>query len=196
MELTSIRCSCSHIILIYKGEQVKFYCQNILVQDFHLLLHLYILHFSYSVSLYFKMVQFTSLLLTFLATSFPLALAAPAPAPTPAPDLSKRATTCTFTNAASVSVSKKSCATIVLNNIAVPSGTTLDLTSLTAGTHVIFQGTTTFGFEQWSGPLVSVSGTSITVTGDAGSVIDGGGSRWWDGLGSNGYSIFLPSSSP
>lgn len=61
--------------------------------------------------------------------------AAAAPAPTAAPDLQKRAT-CTFTDAASASKPKTTCATIVLNNIAVPSGTTLDLTGLTSGTHV------------------------------------------------------------
>jgi polygalacturonase len=33
---------------------------------------------------------------------------------------------------------------------------------------------------------VSVSGTDITVTGASGSVLNGDGSRWWDGEGSNG----------
>lgn len=137
-----------------------------------------------------KMVRF-SIFLNFIALSASLVQAVPAPvpvaapAPTAAPNLEKRAT-CTFTNAASASKSKKSCATIVLDNIAVPSGTTLDLTSLTSGTHVIFEGTTTFGYEEWSGPLVSVSGTDITVTGASGSVIDGDGARWWDGKGTNG----------
>lgn len=108
-----------------------------------------------------------------------------APAPTAAPNLQKRAT-CTFTNAASASKSKASCATIVLDSIAVPSGTTLDLTDLTEGTHVIFEGETTFGYEEWSGPLVSVSGTDITVTANSGAYLNGDGSRWWDGEGSNG----------
>lgn len=85
--------------------------------------------------------------------------------------------------AAAVSKSKASCATIVLSNIAVPSGTTLDLTKLTKGTKVIFEGTTTFGYEEWSGPLISVSGTNIAVSGASGNVIDGGGARWWDGKG-------------
>jgi polygalacturonase len=34
--------------------------------------------------------------------------------------------------------------------------------------------------------LVSVSGTDITVTGASGSTLNGDGSRWWDGEGSNG----------
>jgi len=129
-----------------------------------------------------------STILGLLATTASMVAAAPAaaPAPTAAPDLANRATTCTFTNAASASKSKTSCATIVLNNIAVPSGTTLDLTGLNSGTHVVFQGTTTFGYEEWSGPLISVSGTDISVTGASGSVIDGNGARWWDGKGTNG----------
>lgn len=120
--------------------------------------------------------------LGFLAIALPsLVAAAPAPAPTPAAKIEDRATTCTFTNAASAIKSKAACATIVLSSIPVPSGTTLDLTDLTQGTHVIFEGTTTFGFEEWSGPLVSVSGTDITVTAASGAFFDGDGARWWDG---------------
>lgn len=112
------------------------------------------------------------------------------PMPTAAPDLNngvalhKRAS-CTFTAASAASKSKTSCATIVLDNIAVPSGTTLDLTGLNSGTHVIFEGTTTFGYEEWSGPLISVSGTNIVVSGASGHVINGNGGLWWDGKGSN-----------
>ena len=52
-------------------------------------------------------------------------------------ELSKRAT-CTFTSAASAIAGKKSCSAIVLSNIVVPAGTTLDMTGLTAGTTVTF----------------------------------------------------------
>lgn len=126
-----------------------------------------------------------------LAASTVSVLASPVPEPqiTAAPDVEKRATTCTFSgsNGASLaSKSKTSCSTIVLSAVAVPSGTTLDLTDLNDGTHVIFEGTTTFGYEEWAGPLVSVSGTDITVTGASGAVLDGDGSRWWDDEGSNG----------
>ncbi|KXL47581.1 glycoside hydrolase family 28 protein [Acidomyces richmondensis BFW] len=112
-----------------------------------------------------------------------------APMVTPAADLNKRSTTCTFSGdngASSASKSKTSCSTIILSDVAVPSGVTLDLTDLNSGTHVIFEGTTSFGYEEWDGPLVSVSGTDITVTGASGAVLDGDGSRWWDGEGSNG----------
>jgi polygalacturonase len=130
----------------------------------------------------------SSILLALVAE---LALAAPAPAPVPtvAAKLENRGATCTFSGsygASSASKSKKSCATIILSDVAVPSGTTLDLTGLNSGTSVIFEGTTTFGYKEWSGPLVSVSGTDITVTGASGSVLDGGGAQYWDGEGSNG----------
>ncbi|KAI9641024.1 hypothetical protein NHQ30_010452 [Ciborinia camelliae] len=114
---------------------------------------------------------------------------AAAPAPTAAPNLDKRATTCTFSGsggAASASASKTSCSTIILSALAVPSGTTLDLTGLNSGTKVIFEGITTFGYEEWSGPLVSVSGTDITVTQTTGSYLDGKGASYWDGKGANG----------
>jgi polygalacturonase len=50
----------------------------------------------------------------------------------------------------------------------------------------VFQGTTTFGYKEWQGPLIAVSGKKITVTGASGNVIDGDGARWWDGKGGNG----------
>jgi polygalacturonase len=85
------------------------------------------------------MVQLSTILsLVAASVSFVAAAPAAAPAPTAAPDLAKRAT-CTFSGssgAAAASKSKASCATIVLSNIAVPSGTTLDLTKLTTGTQV------------------------------------------------------------
>lgn len=55
------------------------------------------------------------------------------PAITEAPSLAKRATSCTFSGsngASKASVSQKSCSTIILSDIAVSSGTTLDLSDL------------------------------------------------------------------
>lgn len=116
--------------------------------------------------------------------------AIPNPMPTPAPDLkravARSSTTCTFTDASAASKSKKDCATIVLDSIVVPSGTTLDMTDLEDNTSLIFSGETTFGYEEWSGPLISVSGTGIKVSGASGHSINGDGARWWDGEGSNG----------
>ncbi|KAK3640917.1 Polygalacturonase 1 [Elasticomyces elasticus] len=154
-------------------------------------------------TLFFRsLIQYTSSNLSMYCSSVILSVAlalcstgvvaVPAPQVTTAPlaaDLAKRATSCTFSGvagAAAASKSKASCATIVLSSVAVPSGTTLDLTGLKAGTHVVFEGTTTFGYKEWAGPLVSVAGTDVVVTGAAGSLLDGGGSRWWDGEGTNG----------
>lgn len=109
--------------------------------------------------------------------------AAPSPAITAAPVavVAKRATSCTFTGsagAASASKSATACATLVLSNIAVPSGTTFDLSGLADDTHVIFEGTTTWGYSEWAGPLLNIGGSGITVTGASGSILDGGGARW------------------
>lgn len=43
---------------------------------------------------------------------------------------------CTFTDAASAIKGKTSCTSIILKDIAVPAGTTLDMTGLKSGTHV------------------------------------------------------------
>ncbi|TGJ76606.1 hypothetical protein E0Z10_g10851 [Xylaria hypoxylon] len=117
-------------------------------------------------------------------------VAAPAVTPPPSLDnvLQKRAS-CTFSGsagAASASVSQASCATIVLSDIAVPSGTTLDLSNLVDGTNVIFEGTTTWDYSEWAGPLLQIKGNNIAIQGASGSVLNPDGARWWDGLGGNG----------
>nr|P26215.1 RecName: Full=Polygalacturonase; Short=PG; AltName: Full=Pectinase; Flags: Precursor [Bipolaris zeicola]AAA79885.1 endopolygalacturonase [Bipolaris zeicola] len=93
---------------------------------------------------------------------------------------------CTFTDAATAIKNKASCSNIVISGMTVPAGTTLDLTGLKSGATVTFQGTTTFGYKEWEGPLISVSGTNIKVVGASGHTIDAAGQKWWDGKGSNG----------
>ncbi|KAI0181910.1 glycoside hydrolase family 28 protein [Hypoxylon sp. FL1284] len=93
---------------------------------------------------------------------------------------------CTFTSTKDLASGKDSCTDIVLDGIEVPAGETLDLTDLQDGTHVTFQGTTSFGYKEWEGPMISVSGVKVTVEGASGHLIDGDGARWWDGKGSNG----------
>ncbi|KAF5096177.1 hypothetical protein D0Z03_001668 [Geotrichum reessii] len=101
-------------------------------------------------------------------------------------DLHARADTCTFTSVDKAIAGKNFCSTIVLKNIAVPAGQTLDLSNLKKGTTVIFDGTTTFGYKEWDGPLIKVSGDTITVKQTANAKIDCAGSRWWDTKGGNG----------
>ncbi|KAG9192315.1 polygalacturonase [Alternaria panax] len=134
------------------------------------------------------LVSTLSIFFTSLAAS---AVAAPALdiTPAPKPEVVKRASSCTFSGsngAAEASKSQSSCATIVLSDVAVPAGTTLDLTSLADGTTVIFEGTTTWGYSEWKGPLLDIRGNKITVKGAKGSVLNGDGARWWDGEGGNG----------
>ncbi|GES64877.1 extracellular polygalacturonase [Aspergillus terreus] len=130
---------------------------------------------------------FFSLALIVSATGI---LASPAdPMITASPTLAKRATSCTFSGsngAASASASQKACATMVLSALAVPSGTTLDLSDLADDTTVIFEGETTWGYKEWSGPLLQISGKGIKVQGASGAVLNPDGARWWDGEGSNG----------
>ncbi|CZR54943.1 related endopolygalacturonase C [Phialocephala subalpina] len=131
-----------------------------------------------------------------LASAMVLGSPVTAPEPTPPPSLKdavvRRDTTCTFSGSSGYSLaskSKTSCSTIVLSSLTVPSGVTLNLEKLNDGTNVIFQGTTTWGYEEWEGPLFSVSGNQIAVKGDPGSVLDGQGALWWDGLGGGGGKI-------
>lgn len=81
---------------------------------------------------------------------------------------------------------KNACSTIRLHDLHVPAGVTLDLSNLNDGTKVLISGRMRFGFKNWHGPLMSVSGRNILVQGQASSVIDGQGYRWWDGKGNNG----------
>lgn len=124
-------------------------------------------------------------------------VATPAPpATTPAPSpkqvkraIEERAATCKFTGTkgySSASKSKASCSTIILDGLTVPAGVTLDMTDLNDDTTVIFQGTTTWEYEEWSGPLFAVSGTGIKVAGTSSAVLDGQGALWWDGEGDSG----------
>lgn len=59
-------------------------------------------------------------------------------------------------------------------------------TKITHPNQVTFEGTTTFAYKEWAGPLFAVSGTKITVSGASGSSLDGLGAQYWDGEGSNG----------
>ncbi|KAJ4264296.1 hypothetical protein NW762_005492 [Fusarium torreyae] len=78
-----------------------------------------------------------------------------------------------------------SCSTIILKDVQVPAGQTLDLSKLKDNTKVIFQGTTTWGYKEWKGPLLQIQGNKITVEGASGAVLNADGARWWDGKGGN-----------
>lgn len=97
----------------------------------------------------------------------------------------------------------------MLSGISAPASSTISLKSLQTGATVIFAGKTVcshsqyidiilegdakIDFEQTFGttedssfnPIV-IGGTDITITQEAGAVIDGNGQAYWDGQGSNG----------
>lgn len=93
---------------------------------------------------------------------------------------------CTFTDADKAASGVKNCKNVVLSGIAVPAGETLDLSDAADGTTFTFEGTTTFGYKEWTGPLIRFAGSDITVQGADGHLIDGNGAKWWDGKGTNG----------
>lgn len=116
------------------------------------------------------------------------AMASPAPM-MKANDVMKRASSCTFSGSSGAADAMKqqaSCSTITLKDVAVPAGTTLDLTKLKDNTKVVFEGETTFGYKEWEGPLLSIAGTGITVEGASGATLNGLGEKYWDTKGSNG----------
>uniref|UniRef100_A0A0A9X913 endo-polygalacturonase n=1 Tax=Lygus hesperus TaxID=30085 RepID=A0A0A9X913_LYGHE len=75
---------------------------------------------------------------------------------------------------------------ISLKTFEVPAGVTLELTNLLPGTVVEFDGILTFGYCEWTGPLIKISGVNVSVVGKPGNLINCEGERWWDGLGTNG----------
>jgi len=106
-----------------------------------------------------------------------------------APTAIEKRISCTLTSFNDLAAVKASCTTITIGTLTVPAGKTLDLTDLPTGTKVVFAGTVTFGYKEWVGPLVSVSGTQISVTGKPGHCLDGHGESWWDGKGGNGGKV-------
>ncbi|KAK3936888.1 glycoside hydrolase [Diplogelasinospora grovesii] len=101
----------------------------------------------------------------------------------------QRSLPCTFNGTTGFSQLKylnSSCADIILSNLTVPAGVTLDLRRLQPNTTVTFDGQTSWGFQEWAGPLLSISGINITITGAPGSVLNGSGELWWDGKGQSG----------
>nr|AFP33365.1 polygalacturonase 4 [Apolygus lucorum] len=70
---------------------------------------------------------------------------------------------------------------IVIRDLQVPSGVTLDLTNLKDGTTVEFAGKVTFGYHEWRGPLVKISGKKLNIYGYDYARFDGEGHRYWKG---------------
>ncbi|KAG5984130.1 hypothetical protein E4U55_005929 [Claviceps digitariae] len=93
---------------------------------------------------------------------------------------------CTFSDLAKLEQQKTKCSTIIIRNMHVPAGQTLNLENINDNTHVIFAGRLTFGYKEWQGPLISINGKGIFIEGAPGNILDGQGRLYWDGKGGNG----------
>ncbi|TYZ67182.1 hypothetical protein PybrP1_003202 [[Pythium] brassicae (nom. inval.)] len=84
---------------------------------------------------------------------------------------------CTLSGTYSNSNSIASCANVLISNLNVPAGVTLDLTKVKNGATITFAGTTTFGTKAWAGPLVLLTGENLKVSGTG--TLDGQGAWYW-----------------
>lgn len=74
---------------------------------------------------------------------------------------------------------------ITISDLHVPAGVPFKLLGL-RNANVTFEGVTTFGYQEWVGHMMVISGENVTIAGAPEHVIYCGGERWWDGLGGNG----------
>ncbi|KAJ9097254.1 hypothetical protein QFC21_004923 [Naganishia friedmannii] len=95
---------------------------------------------------------------------------------------------CTITtyNAATIKTALSTCASLVVKDLTVPANTTLDLSAAKTGASITFEGKTTWLYGNKNYDLLKLGGQGVTIQGAPGSVIDGNGAAWWDGIGSNG----------
>ncbi|XP_018324488.1 polygalacturonase-like [Agrilus planipennis] len=77
------------------------------------------------------------------------------------------------------------CKEISIANLQVPANETLALHAQNDSI-ITFEGNITFGYNERTGFLMTIRGNNITIVGAPGHLLDGGGARWWDGLGGNG----------
>nr|ADN18846.1 polygalacturonase [Phytophthora capsici] len=87
------------------------------------------------------------------------------------------ASTCNLTGTYKKGTDISQCSTITIGSLSVPAGVTLDLSRAKSGATIQFTGTTTFGTLKWNGPLVTLSGTDLTVKGNG--KLDGQGAWYW-----------------
>jgi len=93
---------------------------------------------------------------------------------------------CSVTAFSAIPAATAACTEITLKDIQVPGNQTINLSKLRTGTTVTFAGKTGFDFFEGDYNMIEAGGTNITITSELGAVIDGNGSMWWDGQGSNG----------
>lgn len=103
---------------------------------------------------------------------------------------SNSSSSCIVTEYSDLANAVATCTDITLQDLAAPYNTSIDLRELQDGSKVTFAGTTTFegvtAIKEFY-PIL-FGGKDLYVTGAPGHVIDGNGSAYWDGVGSNGGS--------
>lgn len=97
------------------------------------------------------------------------------------------ADSCICTQFSQITSAVADCTDITLQDIVAPSNNTINLAKLKDNSVVTFAGTTSFEFTNSSDFIpISFGGKNVTITMAPGGVIEGNGSIYWDGLGSNG----------
>uniref|UniRef100_A0AAR5PUR4 endo-polygalacturonase n=1 Tax=Dendroctonus ponderosae TaxID=77166 RepID=A0AAR5PUR4_DENPD len=91
---------------------------------------------------------------------------------------------CTVTSYSAIATAVSSCTTLTISGITVPAETTLTL-SLKSGTKLTMEGTWTWKYAEWKGPLLKITRSDVTVTG-SGLTLNGQGADYWDGKGDSG----------
>ncbi|KAJ8945273.1 hypothetical protein NQ318_016042 [Aromia moschata] len=95
---------------------------------------------------------------------------------------------CIVTEHSQLMNATENCLEIVVRDLTMPGGLTAHF-HLKDGATVTFEGTTVFGYIQWPDwgyPLMHFKGNNVTVEGAPGSLFDGRGALYWDGIGDNG----------
>ncbi|KAE8966358.1 hypothetical protein PF011_g27964 [Phytophthora fragariae] len=90
---------------------------------------------------------------------------------------SASSSSCNLTGTYKKGTDISSCSSVTIGSLTVPAGVTLDLSNTKDGATITFTGTTTFGTQKWVGPLVLISGNSLTVKGSG--TLDGQGAWYW-----------------
>tara|TARA_R110002060_G_scaffold41616_1_gene53193 strand:+ start:1246 stop:1605 length:360 start_codon:yes stop_codon:yes gene_type:complete len=97
------------------------------------------------------------------------------------------AESCICTQFSQIADAVSNCTDITLQGIVAPTNSTINLAKLKKNSVVTFAGTTSFEFTNSSDfNPISFGGKNVTITMAPGGVIEGNGSLYWDGLGSNG----------